>query len=136
MVFLEIAERLENLDPFFELVGALELARIEEGFQTETDPEGRAWVPNDPLYLLVKEGESILTGGTRRLRDSMSFLVMDGSVAIGPDGSLSYHRSVGFGGQVGRGAVLPERRYVGATEQTARGISLLLLAHIRGDLAP
>lgn len=121
-------------------------AGIARRFRSQTDPTGVGWEPWSDSYAprAIREQESGIHKGeilerSLLLRDQAtseySFHVSADSVFFSFDGLPDYAAVQNFGGSVGKGAVLPQRQYVGvddADEATITTIFVDWINHMSG----
>lgn len=108
-------------------------AGIARRFRSQSDPDGNAWEPWSDSYApkAIREQESGDHKGeilerSLLLRDQAtseySFHVSADSVFFSFDGLPDYAAVQNFGGSVGKGAVLPQRQYVGIDDDDEQRI--------------
>lgn len=120
-------------------VGPLEASRgilaagIARRFRQQSDPQGDAWEPWSESYApkALREQESGIHKGEILERSldlrtqattEYSFHVSADSVFFSFDGLPDYAAVQNFGGSVGKGAVLPQRQFVGTDDDDEQRI--------------
>lgn len=125
-------QRLRNLDPALEEIGAANLAETEQRFEKQRDPEGKTWPGYSPNTTFAK-------GRTRPrmlrdrgdLYDSLTYQVLSGrSVGVGTN--KRYARIHQLGGKAGRGrkVTIPARPYLGLSNEGAEEILQIVTDHL------
>ena len=108
-----LAHRASHLEPALKDMGEHFMRSIDERFDAQKSPDGQPWEPNKPATLAKKRRPEILTE-SKRLRDSIVYNVEDGGLEIGTN--VIYGAIHQLGGQAGRGVTLPERPYLGVSD--------------------
>jgi phage gpG-like protein len=132
-IFLDLARNIGNPQKGLSNIGEFALQITESGFRSESSPQGVPWPSLNPDYALRKSGPSILRESDR-LHDTIRFEVQGDILVLGPDEDVPYHRIHQAGGRAGRGAIIPAREYIGATQQDATAFALIFLDHITDGL--
>jgi phage virion morphogenesis protein len=130
-IFSRLAERVRDPRAALALMADYELRETESRFDREVDPEGNPWKELKPVTLRKKRGPSILTE-SGDLRGEVTAEIDRTEARIGTQGRLAYERIHQKGGVAGFGAIIPQRQYIGATEDQAEVYALFYLAHLRG----
>lgn len=130
-VFFRLAARVRDPRAALRLMVDYELRETEARFDRQVNPAGQPWTPNAPSTLRKKTTPFILTE-SGDLRGEVTAEVDRSEARVGTQGRLAYERIHQRGGVAGFGAVIPQRQYVGATEDQAETYALFLLAHLRG----
>lgn len=103
--FDRIAARLEDASDLVEQIGQRQLEFIEEGYASESDPDGAAWAALAESTLRQKSGGSILTEeGTGRGSYSLSVAGNSGAIESSDD-KMKYHQ--------GGTSKMPARQHMG-----------------------
>lgn len=140
--------------PMLKQIGAGLVSAVQEHFQTQTDPWGRAWKPLNPAYAAFKRNTHILTE-SHHLVDSINFLLGAREVSVGSN--LVYARIHLLGGKIvakgkpltfplagGKGGrvflihahsvFIPARPYLGLGAGEMEAIALAVRLHVRRAL--
>jgi phage virion morphogenesis protein len=142
-------QALEDMTPLMDAIGAQLVANIEDRFDAEAGPEGKAWKPS--LRALVEGGRTMTKSA--RLRDSMSYEPSAKSVAAGTNVIYAgIHQGGGVitpksgkalqfrlpGGQyVTVAAVtIPERPFLGFDAEDRADIAALSERYVAGEWRP
>lgn len=119
----DLARDLESADlsPVLQQLAPIARQAHRDNFNSSADPQGNNWAPRKdnlehPLLMLSGDLMQAAVGG------SGSILVIDGRVmAIGVDGNVipyaAIHNYGGICGGWAAGAVMPQREYLGMSEQ-------------------
>lgn len=79
----ELADRAENIEGGLRNVGEALLRTQDERFDTETDPQGRAWAPLSLSTVVQRGGSGHILQVSRRLRSSGAYQVSGNSLRVG-----------------------------------------------------
>lgn len=125
-------QRIRNLDPALEEIGASNLTETQQRFEDEEDPEGRAWVALSDATLETRKGSPpAILRDQANLYDSLTYKVQPGrSVAVGTN--RRYARIHQMGGKAGRGrkVTIPARPYLGLSEAGAAEVLQIVTDHL------
>lgn len=125
-------QRLRNLDPALEEIGAANLTETEQRFEKERDPEGQRWPAYSPNTTFAKgRNKPRMLRDRGELYDSLTYQVLTGrSVAVGTN--KRYARIHQLGGKAGRGrkVTIPARPYLGLSNEGAEEILQIVTDHL------
>ena len=109
-------------------IGGYMVSVITRRFRTSIGPDGQPWLPSERA--LESDGKTLVDRGN--LRDSVTYVVGRGQVAIGTN--IVYGAIHQFGGQAGRGhkATLPARPYLGMSDRDKTEIQDIMGDYVRG----
>ena len=122
-----LAEKLENLQPFFNSVGEYMKRRtIKECFDKEQSPNGEKWKPLKEATLKRRRNKSShkILQDMGELRRSIQYKSSKNDVVIGS--KLKYARTHQFG----RGKI-PARPYLGVTQSDKQHITNMFAIYLR-----
>lgn len=134
-----------DLSPVLKNIGDYEAEATKERFRQEVDPDGKPWVPLNPLYKLTKKGPRILTGQTRSLSQIVWQLASQSAVEIGSNEIYARIHNEGgdivpknaaalvfsMGGQTFKVSqvTIPRRQYLGVNEEDRARIEEIVQDH-------
>lgn len=100
--FHALGQRLGNPRPLLDELGAVLESRVQQRFDTKTDPAGAAWTPwaKSTARQRAKSGRGTLLEQTRRLRNSLTHAADRQSVTVGF--GVPYAAAHEFGAQIER----------------------------------
>ncbi|MDR6952669.1 phage gpG-like protein [Ancylobacter sp. 3268] len=84
-VFGDLVERTENIEGALPNVGEALLITTDERFDTETDPQGKAWAPLALTTIMLRGGSGHILSVSGRLRRSVSYNVSGNVLRLGPN---------------------------------------------------
>lgn len=92
-----LAQRMDNLRPVLNDIGAGLESNIQRRFDTRTDPTGKPWAPWAPSTAKqrAKSGKGTLMEYTRHLRGSLSYHADADSVEVGFGYPYAIHHEFG-----------------------------------------
>jgi phage virion morphogenesis protein len=119
------SDRLNNLEPALRSFAEYKLLEIRRQFDSESDPDGRPWLPLHPRTIKQKQRKGRNNGilkATRALRDTFTYSVSQQSLTIGtPRKYARFHQ---------QGEGVPERRILGINPQDRRELLAELKEHV------
>lgn len=129
---LNIAKRIQNLNPALDEIGASQVTEVQDRFEHEKGPDGKAWKPLSEVTLGQRRAPSPrilrLTGN---LYDSITHQVVSmQGVRVGTN--RRYGRIHQLGGKAGRGkqVEIPARPYLGLSAEGEKEILAILSDHV------
>jgi phage virion morphogenesis protein len=115
-----LADLFRSPSPVMRDIGEILVASTKQRFQTETDPEGRAWAPNSPVTRARKRNPHILTE-SGMLGDSIRYMLKDGGKGVSIGSNRVYAAMMQLGGKKAMFPHLwgdiPARPYLGVSHQ-------------------
>lgn len=113
-----------------EEIGEMLVSSTVERFDTSTAPDGTSW----PVSQRTEEEGGKTLVDTGRLRGSIGYEASPDQVVVGSN--LVYSRIHQLGGETGRGhaVTLPERPYLGISEEDIKEARAILADHLIGIL--
>ena len=131
-------QKLKNLDPALEEIGASVLTETQQRFEDQEDPEGRAWVALSDTTLETRKGAPpAILRDQGNLYDSLTYKVLPGrSVSVGTN--KRYARIHQLGGKAGRGkkVTIPARPFLGLSERGAVEVLQIVTDHLTPKVTP
>lgn len=117
------ARRVADRQTMAEEIGEMLVSSVLTRFQKGVGPDGEAWEP-----LKKREGQPLVDKG--RLRSSVGYEATATAVAVGTN--LVYGAIHQFGGQAGRNraVTIPERPYLGFSEEDTTEAREIIQDHI------
>lgn len=127
-----LAERIRDLDPALDEIGASQVTEVQDRFEHARDPKGKPWQPLSPITIAQRKAPSPkilrLTGN---LYDSVTHQVLSKrGVRIGTN--RRYARLHQLGGETSRGVKIPARPFLGLSEAGEKEIIAILNDHVGG----
>ncbi|WP_233491024.1 phage virion morphogenesis protein [Pseudodesulfovibrio indicus] len=113
-----------------EEIGEMLVSSTVERFDTSTAPDGTSW----PVSQRAEEEGGKTLVDTGRMRGSIGYEASPGQIVVGSN--LVYSRIHQLGGETGRGhaVTLPERPYLGISEEDIKEARAILADHLIGIL--
>ena len=124
----ELLQRMGDLTPVMDEIGAYLRDSTDERFETGTGPDGQAWKPS--IRALAEGGQTLVDSSL--LRKSITWRARRDSVEVGSN--LDYAAIHQMGGKAGRNhaVTLPARPYLGISPDDEREIGAILDDYLSG----